>query len=110
MTLKTHPLQRSDLDEFVAGYHPENRHDRKPTWSEDNPTGRWRAFTYEELMQRDKANLDIFWLRDESLEDAANLPEPDEIAAEIIEDLGAALAQFELIQSDLAKTPARDAP
>ena len=54
-------------------------------------------------MQRDKVNLDIFWLKDESLEDADNLPEPDVIAAEIIEDLGAALEQFEAIQGDLAK-------
>ena len=55
-----------------------------------------------ELVQRDKASLDIFWLRDESLEDAANLPEPDVIAAEIIEDLRAALEQLEAIQGDLA--------
>jgi type I restriction enzyme M protein len=54
------------------------------------------------MHQRDKASLDIFWLRDESLEDAANLPEPDEIAAEIIEDLRAALEQLEAIQVDLA--------
>jgi type I restriction enzyme M protein len=92
-----------DVDEFVQRYHPENRHDRTSTWSEDNPNGRWRSFGYDALTQRDKVNLDVFWLRDESLEDAANLPDPDIIAAEIIEDLGAALAQFELIQGDLAK-------
>jgi hypothetical protein len=66
-------------------------------------TGRWRSFGYDALTQRDKVNLDIFWLRDDSLEDAANLPDPDVIAAEIIEDLDAALAQFELIQG-LVKT------
>jgi type I restriction enzyme M protein len=101
MTLKTSPLKRSDLDEFVTNFHPVNRHDRKPTWSDENPQGRWRSFSYGELTQRDKVNLDIFWLKDDSLEDAANLPEPDVIAAEIIEDLGAALAQFELILGDL---------
>ena len=106
MTLKTSPLKRADLDEFVSSYHAENRHARTPTWSEDNPQGRWRPFTYDELTQRDKVNLDIFWLKDDSLEDAANLPEPDVIAAEIIEDLGAALAQFELIQGDLASPQA----
>jgi type I restriction enzyme M protein len=104
MTLKTNPLKRSDLDEFAACYHAENRHDRKPTWSEETPEGRWRSFSYDELLQRDKVNLDIFWLRDESLEDAANLPEPDEIAAEIIEDLRAALEQLEELQSDLASS------
>jgi type I restriction enzyme M protein len=102
MTLRTNPLKRSDLDEFVQCYNPANRHDRVSTWSPDTPDGRWRPFTYDELTQRDKVNLDIFWLKDESLEDAANLADPDEIAAEIIEDLGAALEQFELIQTDMA--------
>jgi type I restriction enzyme M protein len=104
-TLKTNPLQRSDHDEFVTCYHADNRHDRRPTWSDERQNGRWRGYSYDELMQRDKANLDIFWLRDDSLEDSSDLPEPDEIAAEIIEDLGAALAQFELIKSDLSSTP-----
>ncbi len=93
-TLKTHPLARGDLDEFVACFHAENRFERAPTWSEGNPTGRWRAFTYDELVARDKANLDIFWLRDESLEDSANLPAPEVLAQEIVEDLQAALEQF----------------
>jgi type I restriction enzyme M protein len=101
-TLKTNPLKRADLDEFVANYHAENRHDRQPTWSEDSPNGRWRAYDYDELIQRDKLSLDIFWLRDESLEDSANLPDPDIIAAEIAEDLRAALEEFETILEDLA--------
>lgn len=100
-TLKTNPLQRSDLDEFVTLYNPENRRDRQATWSEDNPEGRWRAYTYDELIARDKVSLDITWLRDESLEDAANLPDPDVIALEIVEDLRAALEEFELIAADL---------
>jgi type I restriction enzyme M protein len=84
-TLKTNPLQRADLDEFVACYNTSNRHDRNPTWSEDpqaaSPAqsdsfaGRWRAYTFDELTVRDKASLDIFWLRDESLEGADDLPE-----------------------------------
>ncbi|HEX2091786.1 MAG TPA: class I SAM-dependent DNA methyltransferase [Longimicrobiaceae bacterium] len=97
-TLKTKPLQRSDLDEFVACYRPANRHDRDPTWSPDNPDGRWRAYDYEELAQRDKTSLDIFWLRDEALEDTANLPDP----AEIAEDLRAALEEFEAIAAGLS--------
>ncbi len=100
-TLKQNPLARADLDEFVACFRPENRHARALTWSEDNPTGRWRAFTYDELVARDKVNLDIFWLRDESLEDTASLPDPDVLAAEIVEDLQAALAQFAAIAEDL---------
>jgi type I restriction enzyme M protein len=101
-TLKTNRLQRADLDEFVACYNAENRHDRQPTWSEEHPEGRWRAFTDEELVQRDKCNLDIFWLRDESLEDSAGLPDPDVIAADIIEDLRTALEQLEEIAGDMS--------
>jgi type I restriction enzyme M protein len=102
-TLKTSPLARADLDEVVACYHPENRHQRRPTWSEENPNGRWRAFAYDELLQRDKVSLDIFWLRDESLEDSASLADPDVIAAEIVEDLRAALEEFEAIGAEFAQ-------
>ena len=100
-TLKQNRLTRPDLDEFVACYNPPNRHERKPTWSEMNPQGRWRPFTYEEIIARDKASLDIFWLRDESLEDSASLPEPHILAAEIAEDLRAALDEIEDVLGDL---------
>lgn len=95
-TLKTNPLKREDLNDFVACYNAENRHKRKET-------DRFHAFTYDDLIKRDKASLDIFWLRDESLEDAANLPAPEVIAAEIVEDLQAALDEFALIAADLRK-------
>ena len=62
---------------------------------------RFKSFTYEELAKRDKVNLDIFWLKDESLEESANLPAPGVIAAEIAEDLQAALEQFATIAEDL---------
>jgi type I restriction enzyme M protein len=101
-TLKTNPLAKDDLQEFIECYNPENRNKRKMTWSEQNPEGRWRSFTYDELTARDKVNLDIFWLRDESLEDSANLPNPDVLALEIVEDLKAALAQFEGIEEELS--------
>ena len=52
-TLKQRPLTNKDLDEFVECYNPENRYERKATWSEDNPEGRWRKYTYEELINRD---------------------------------------------------------
>jgi len=100
-TLKTNPLKRADLDEFVECYNPANRQDRNPTWSENNQAGRWRVYDYDEIINRDKASLDIFWLKDESLEDSDNLPEPGIIAAEIIEDLRAALEQFQEIADDL---------
>jgi len=95
-TLKTNSLKRADLDDFVSCYHPENRHERKET-------DRFKSFAYQDLLKRDKINLDIFWLKDESLEDSANLPDPDVIAAEIAEDLEAALLQFSQIAADLKK-------
>ena len=103
-TQKTNPLTRSDLDDFVKCYRPGKRHLRKPTWSDDKPEGRWRPFSYEEVVKRDKINLDIFWLRDESLEDSDNLPEPDVLAQEITEDLEAALEQFASISQELGST------
>jgi len=103
LALKQHPLTRADLDDFVACYHPQNRHEREERWSGEAPDGRWRRFTYEELMARDKANLDIFWIRDESLEETANLPEPEVLAEEIVEDLESALEQFRAILADLGE-------
>jgi type I restriction enzyme M protein len=102
-TLKTDPLKREDLDEFVTRYNPANRHARKPTWSDKKPDGRWRAYDYGELIARDKSSLDIFWLKDDSLEDSANLPDPDVLAQEIVDDLEAALQQFATIAEDLKK-------
>ena len=93
-TLKENTLKRSDLDDFVACYHPKNRHVRKGI-------ERFKSFTYEDLLKRDKLNLDLFWLKDELLEESANLPAPEIIAAEIAEDLEAALEQFATIAEDL---------
>jgi type I restriction enzyme M protein len=101
-TLKQQRLSRSDLDEFVSCFNPENRNKRKPTYDEKkNPEGRWRVYEYEELVARDKCSLDTFWLRDESLEDSANLLDPHLLAAEIAEDLRSALEQIESVLGDL---------
>jgi type I restriction enzyme M protein len=101
-TLKTSPLRREDLEEFVKCYNPGDRHQRRATWTEKKPDGRWRSYDYDELVSRDKASLDIFWLKDESLEESENLPDPGVIASEIVGDLEAALEQFRLIAEDLA--------
>jgi len=95
-TLKENTLKRSDLDDFVTCYNPKNRHQRKDS-------ARFKGFTYDELVKRDKVNLDIFWLKDDALEESANLPAPEIIAQEITDDLGAALEQFATIAEDLKK-------
>ena len=93
-TLKTNPLTYHDLEDFIKCYHPENRHNRQES-------ERFKPFTYDELIRRDKVSLDIFWLKDESLEDIENLPDPDVLAAEIVDNLEAALEQFKGIVDEL---------
>lgn len=95
-TLKTNTLQEDNLQDFISCYHPENRRQREET-------ERFKAFTYDELMSRDKVSLDIFWLKDESLEDSENLPEPDTLAREITENLESAVEQFNSIYGDLVE-------
>lgn len=93
-TLKTNPLALDSLKDFIECYNPDNRHDRKET-------EQFRVFDYDELIQRDKVILDIFWLKDESLEDSENLPDPDVLARDIAENLGSALVQFSTIYQEL---------
>ena len=105
-TLKQNPLRRADLEDFVAAYKPGRRAEREAS-------ERWRPFTYDDITARDKANLDITWLRDESLEDLDNLPSPDVLAREIVEDLTAALEEFEAVAAALEGQlgqPAESAP
>ncbi len=100
-TLKKNPLRLEDLQDFIACYHPENRHQRRETWALDNPEGRWRRFSYQDIVARDKTNLDIFWLKDQSLADLDNLPDPDLLAADIIENIEAALEGFKDLMASL---------
>ncbi len=112
-TLKENTLKRSDLDDFVNCYFgsagsplpaADGAHGvTRPTLSRHNrvETERFKSFTYKELTKRDKVNLDIFWLKDDALEESANLPAPEIIAQEIADDLEAALEQFATIAEDL---------
>ena len=93
-TLKTNPLTDTDLQNFITFYKPDNRDER-------TETEQFRAFSYEELIEREHVNLDIFWLKEDSVEDAADLPTPDVLVAEITENLESALAQFQNIQAEL---------
>jgi type I restriction enzyme M protein len=95
-TQKTMAMKRGHLDDFVNAYKPGNRGDRKES-------ERFHVYSYEELMARDKVNLDLIWLKDDSLEDAANLPAPEVIAREIMENLESALSEFSAIVEALEK-------
>jgi len=102
-TLKKNPLNVNDLKDFVTCYNPANRNKRKEIWSETNPEGRWRKFSHEEITKRDKTSLDITWLKDKSLADLDNLPDPDILATEIVENLEAGLESFRAIIEALNK-------
>jgi type I restriction enzyme M protein len=93
-TMKQNPLRRSHLDDFVDSYMPGNHGKRKES-------ERFNAFTYEEILARDKANLDIIWLKDDSLEDAADLPSPELLAREIMDELQVAIGEFSAIVAAL---------
>jgi type I restriction enzyme M protein len=96
-TLKKSPLMFDDLADFIKCYNPDNRHLRTETWSVTNPEGRWRKFTYDEIIARDKTNLDIFWIKDKSLTDLDNLPDPDELASDIINNLEESITCFKKV-------------
>ena len=93
-TMKTNPLREEHLDEFVAAYRPGARHERVES-------ERFRRFTYDELIARDKVNLDITWLKDDSLEDPDSLPEPAVLIAEIHDEMNAIMRQFADIAAGL---------
>ena len=100
-TLKKNPLHFDHLQDFIKLYNPENRNKRTETWNEENPEGRWRKFGYAEIIERDKTNLDIFWIKDKSLTDLDNLPDPDVLANEIIENIEAGLNSFKEIMETI---------
>lgn len=101
-TLKKNALKFEDLKKFIECYNPKNRHKRKETWSEKNPDGRFRKFALEEILARDKTSLDITWIKDKSLADLDNLPDPDVIAEEIVENLEAGLESFRAVIASLS--------
>lgn len=98
-------MKFEDLKDFIQCYNPENRFKRKESWSVENTEGRWRKFLYDEIMARDKTSLDIFWLKDKSLSDLDNLPDPDVLAGEIVENIEAGLESFKEVISSLNGEP-----
>lgn len=102
-TLKQHPMTDEDLADFIKCYNPANRYKRTETWSEENPDGRWRKFKVDDIFARDKTSLDIFWIKDKSLADLDNLPDPDVLASDIIDNLQSAIDSFNALMGTLNK-------
>ena len=100
-TPKKNPLKIESLNDFVVCYNPKNIKNRKETWNIDNPEGRWKKFSYDEIIMREKANLDITWIKDESSLDYDNLPEPDDLINDMIENLGSALTNLKAIKDSI---------
>ena len=100
-TLKKNPVRFENFGEFIEYYNPGNRFRREETFSKNDPNGRWRKYTYEEIIARDKTSLDIFWIKDKSLADLDNLPDPDVLAEEIIENIEESLEGFKTILESL---------
>ncbi len=102
-TKKKNPMKSEDIEDFIKCYNPDDITDRIETWSEKDPEGRWRKYSYEEIISRDKTSLDIFWLKDKSLTNLEDLPDPDILASDIIENLEAGLESFRSVLNSLEK-------
>ena len=100
-TPKKNPLQYENLIPFVESYNPSDINNRVETWSEQNPGGRWRKYSYQEILAGDKTNLDIFWIKDENVLDLNNLPDSDDLINDIIENIESALLNFKTIKEAL---------
>jgi type I restriction enzyme M protein len=100
-TPKKNPLKFEHLEDFIQCYKADNISKRTETWNEENDTGRWRKYSYDEIIERDKTNLDIFWLKDDNLIDLDNLPDPEVLIDDIIENIESALANFRTIKDSL---------
>lgn len=100
-TPKKNPLRVEHLKEFIECYQADNKRKRKETWSDINEDGRWRKYKYKDLIAREKTNLDIFWLKDDKLIDLENLPEPELLIDEIIDNIESALASFKTIKENM---------
>ena len=100
-TPRKNPLTYESLKDFVLCYNSSNLAKRIETWNSENQDGRWRKYKYDDILQNDKTNLDIFWLKDENLIDLDNLPDPDDLIDEIVNDLENALLNFKTIKESL---------
>lgn len=96
-TLKKNPLKLEDLSDFIKCYNGDDTTARTETYSKKNPDGRWRKYSADDIIKRDKTSLDIFWIKDKSLADLDNLQEPNELALDIMENLQSAMESFKEI-------------
>lgn len=98
---KKNPLKYENLKEFIDCFSSYDISKRQETWGANNENGRWRKYSYKDIIERNNTNLDILWLKDDSLIDLDNLPDPELLIDDIIENIESALANFKTIRESL---------
>lgn len=92
---KTNPLKTEHFDDFVKCYADGDLSKRKETYSEENPNGRWRKFTIEDILARDKTSLDITWMKSDPGTDDYTLAELLDMIKEKSSNIAKAVAELE---------------
>lgn len=100
-TLKKNPITNNDLEDFIKCYNPNNIYEREETWSEENPTGRWRKFTYKEIEERN-FNLDIKWIYSDDDVDSMSLNEMFDVIKEEGTNISNIISEIEKILSEVS--------
>ena len=100
--MATNKLERHHLDDFVSCYNPDNIAERHETYNtETNPSGRWRRYTIDEIMARDKTSLDITWIRQGDEEDNRTLAELMTDIEEKSQNISKAVAELKKLLADI---------
>jgi type I restriction enzyme M protein len=99
---KRTPLTRAHFTDFEAAFGPDPN--GRAARTDQGETGRWRCFSRDWIRTEKADSLDIAWLKDDSQEDAADLPEPAVLAREAMDELTGALAELEAILAELGET------
>lgn len=104
-TLKQSPLKEEHLEDFIKCYNPEDRHKRKETYNaETNPDGRWRKFSYEDIIARDKTSLNISWIKSLDEDDTdMSLSEMLELWKDKSASINDTVKQLESILGDISE-------
>ena len=100
-TLATKPMRRNHLDDFVTCYHAEDISQRKETYSEENPNGRWRKYPVSELLKRDKTSLDISWIKQTDDDDDLSLTELMSTIQQKSDNISKAVAELQKLLSNI---------
>ena len=101
-TLATNPMQRHHLDDFVECYKSDNLSSRKETYNaETNPNGRWRKYSCDEILKRDKTSLDITWIKQSDDDNDYTLAELMSMIQEKSDNISKAVAELQKLMANI---------